>query len=102
MCVFTSLQNNIHLASKYEKKTFLNMTPAVKGFILTWKKKSTTWGPFSSMLRFEVHTLGKSTGLPKTCTISSSIFFCTIDGVHSVLLTGINVHGSVQVISGAS
>ena len=28
------------------KKTFLNMAPAEQCFILTWKNKSTPWGPF--------------------------------------------------------
>ena len=36
------------------------MAPAEQCFILAWKKESTPWGPFFSMLRFKVHMLGKS------------------------------------------
>ena len=41
------------------------MAPAVKGVILTWKKVYAMDFIFASMLRFEVHMVGKSTGLPK-------------------------------------
>jgi hypothetical protein len=61
--IYTPLQNN--LLPKTQKKNFLNMAPAEQCFILTWKKMSTPWGPFFSMLRFKVHMLGKSSGLPQ-------------------------------------
>ena len=47
------------------------MAPAEQCFILTWKKKSTPWGPFFSMLRFKVHMLGKS-----FCCFCLSMLFC--------------------------
>ena len=57
------------------------MAPAEQCFILTWKKKSYPWGPFFSMLKFKVHMLGKSTGLPQNDKIrvrSADGFFLSI------------------------
>jgi len=57
------------------------MAPAEQCFILTWKKKSSPWGPFFSMLKFKVHMLGKSTGLPQNDKIrvrSADGFFLSI------------------------